>query len=58
MSEFIKFTLLVIGAMLITTGIESVAIQLSPVNTYFVGFFAGTIVSAIINYVLLFEVDK
>lgn len=58
MNEMLKFIVLVMGVVAITTGVESVAVQLSPTNTYFVGVFAGIIVNVIINYVLMLEVEK
>lgn len=58
MNEMLKFIVLVVGVMAVTAGIESIAVQLSPINTYFVGVFAGIIVNTIINYVLMFEANK
>lgn len=58
MNDFVKFGILIIVVMWITAVIESFAVLLPPSSTYFVGFFAGIIVNAIISYVLMFEVDK
>lgn len=58
MSIPLKMLLIIVTITLTTLGVQSIAVNLGPLNTFFLGFLWGSITTTGINMFLTFTEDK